>query len=49
MIADIAVGSILAIVLGLAFIKSKRDLKNNKCGACSGCANKNTCNIVNFK
>jgi|LGVE01.1.fsa_nt_gb hypothetical protein len=49
MIANIVVGSIIATILILALIKSKKDLKNNKCGSCSACANKNTCNIVNFK
>lgn len=48
MLANVIVGSILALILGAAGYKTFKDLKGNKC-SCGGCSKKDSCNVVQFK
>lgn len=42
---DIIVIVVLGSIIAWAFIRSRRDLKSNKCAGCSGCSSSKTCTI----
>lgn len=44
--STVIVGVLLALIIGWALIRTKEDIKNNKCGGCSGCGTKSQCSIV---
>lgn len=41
--STIIVGALLVVLLTWSFKRTKRDLKNSKCGGCSGCGLKSQC------
>lgn len=41
--ANIIVGGIFALILGMAFNKVIRNMKNNTCPGCNACSGKNKC------
>ncbi|MCM1990671.1 FeoB-associated Cys-rich membrane protein [Oceanirhabdus seepicola] len=43
MLANIIVGVIFTGIIIFAFKKAHNDMKNNKCGGCSGCSKKSKC------
>ncbi len=40
------VGLLLAGVLYWSFKRARQDMKNNRCGGCSSCSAKSSCNSV---
>ena len=43
MLPNIIVGLVFAGIIIVAFIKTRKDMKNNKCAGCSGCSKKSKC------
>lgn len=49
MLANIIVGLVVFVLISLAFIKTRNDIKNNKCSCGSSCSGKKSCNITKIK